>query len=138
MERGENSLEHKVLYGILATLCATALILGVIIIAKNLNNKSQTAETQDTTSTETQEFDAEYYQNLANEIISQDIDFTRGSEAIENAIKADELEKSIDSAGFVLNTASSYQMQEVLDEYSEILKTRLIEAGIDPEAEGEG
>ena len=138
MERGENSLEHKVLYGILATLCATALILGIIIIAKNLNNKSQTAEIQDTTSTETQEFDAEYYQNLANEIISQDIDFTRGSEAIENAIKADELEKSIDSAGFVLNTASSYQMQEVLDEYSEILKTRLIEAGIDPEAEGEG
>ena len=55
MERGENSLEHKVLYVILATLCATALILGVIIIAKNLNNKSQTAETQDTTSTETQE-----------------------------------------------------------------------------------
>jgi hypothetical protein len=138
MERGESSGERKILYGILATLCAAALILGVIIVAKILNNKSQTAETQDATSTETQESDAEYYRNLANEIISQDIDFTRGSEAIENAIKADELSQNTDSAAFVLNVSSTYGMQGIHDQYSKILKERQIEAGVNPEVKGEG
>lgn len=129
--------ERKILVGVLAGLCVLALGLGVAIVVASLNKNNQVAENQDVGGGE-EEHDAEYYQNLVREIIHQDTDFTRGSEAIENAIKADELSQSTDSAAFVLNVSSTYGMQDIHDQYSKILKERQIEAGIDPEAKGAG
>lgn len=161
MERGKSSEKRKILYGILAILCITALILGVIIVVKILNNQPQIAETQNATSAETQEAEtsnaeldnyiremeekiqtartneekAELYlersMEIANGCIKQCESYYKI--ALSDAYKAEETYPSAESAWLIFNfEILSGEDEQIAEQYRKLAEER----GMDTEGAG--